>query len=183
MTGHIIEGHAIVSPEGAIADSHGGMPDCLRVDEDWRQFQRRLDLSVLVVLGRLSHEAVANRGRRRLVITSSADGLERLDRQTWRLDPARLALKAALDQLARDGGRIAVVGGTAVFDLFLSYGYDAFFLTIVGNCRIDAGIPVFTGIASAAAALARLAGHGLTVAATRVLDPRAGAVLHHLERR
>ena len=72
-----IIGHAIVSADGAIADRQRRMPPELRNDNDWTRFQAALDASVLVVLGRLGHEAHPNPGRRRLVVTGAARGLEK----------------------------------------------------------------------------------------------------------
>jgi dihydrofolate reductase len=172
-----IEGHAIVSRDGAIADRSGVKPDGLAIDADWAYFQRQLDDSALVVLGRLSHEADPDRGRPRLVVTSAANGLVQAGPRLWKLDPARLAIADALAQVVPHGGRIAVVGGRRVFDLFLSQGYDAFHLSIAQKCVLPGGVPVFTGVGSAAQAADLLGAHGLAVAERRTLDAAAGAVL------
>ena len=145
-----IEGHALVSVEGAIADTAGDMPNSLRNDADWAWFQSRLDLSQLTVLGRLGHEANPNaRQRYRLVLSRKGEGLERVDPLTHRLNPANLPVAEALAILLPEGGHIAVVGGTGIFDAFLEFGYDAFHLAVAGNARVPGGRPVFTGVNSA----------------------------------
>jgi hypothetical protein len=52
------------------------------------------------------------------------------------LEPRDGAVRRGLARLGLDGGTLAVVGGTDTFGLFLTIGYDVFFLT-----RTDASIP------------------------------------------
>jgi len=180
---HPIEGHAIVSAEGAIADAHGAKPACLMNPADWRYFQRRLDQSVLVVLGRASHEATPNpHGRRRLVLTRRVPTLKRQGRRTWLWNPAGRAVAEVLAELAPEGGRIAVVGGRGVYELFLALGYGAFHLSVATRCRVPGGVPVFEGVTGAEAAARRLNAAGLTPGARLLLDAAAGVSLQVFRR-
>ena len=123
-----IHGHAIVSADDKIAGPDGLTPASLRNEADWQRFQRALDDAAVTVLGRLGHEANPNaKGRNRLVLSSSAPGVERRA-DAWWWNPCRAPLEAALRQAAPGGGIVAVPGGRQVFDLFLDIGFDAFHL-------------------------------------------------------
>ena len=77
MQGAVIEGYAVVSGDGMIADRNGHMPDGLKHESDARFFTDGLDRAALVVHGRHSHEQqgpVSDR-RRRLVVTDRTPGL------------------------------------------------------------------------------------------------------------
>jgi hypothetical protein len=50
-----IEGYAVVSADGMIADRDGRMPDGLKHEPDARFFREGLDSAALVVHGRHSH--------------------------------------------------------------------------------------------------------------------------------
>ena len=51
-----IEGYAIASADGMIADATGFMPDSLKFEADQRFFLEALDRAAMVAHGRLSHE-------------------------------------------------------------------------------------------------------------------------------
>jgi dihydrofolate reductase len=178
----VVVGHAIVSDDDRIAAADGSMPAVLRNDVDWRRFQDSLDAADLIVLGREGHDAIPNRPhRRRLVLTSRADGLER-DRsapvgQVFRLNPAKMPLVAALDALLPIGGHVAVAGGTRVFDLFLAFGYDRFDLVRARGARLPGGRPLFAASDRGVVAETVLAGAGLAAAERAVLDAAAGVEL------
>src|ERR1700684_415016 len=128
-----IHGYAIVSDDDRIADSSGKTPASLRNGADWAYFQRELDRADLIALGRLGHEANPNvRGRRRLVLSSAARGLEQRN-DAWWWNPAQISWREAAKILLPNGGRVAVPGGQAVFDLFLGIGYEAFHLSRAGG--------------------------------------------------
>src|SRR4051794_3787205 len=55
MSGLVIEGYAVVSADGMIADRNGHMPDGLKHEPDARFFREGLDGAALVH-GRHSHE-------------------------------------------------------------------------------------------------------------------------------
>ena len=65
-----IEGYAIVSAEGMLANAAGIMPDQLKFEADRRFFERGLDGADVVVHGRHSHEQQPRSYlRRRLILT------------------------------------------------------------------------------------------------------------------
>ncbi len=168
-----IHGHAIVSADDRIAGPDGLTPPSLRNDADWRRFQRALDDAAVTVLGRLGHEANPNvRGRNRLVLSSSAAGIERHP-DGWWWNPAAAPLDEALRLAAPDGGIVAVPGGRRVFDLFLALGFDEFHLARAESVHLGSGVPVFSGLAEGRPATALLAAHGLVAAAPEILDREA----------
>lgn len=140
-----IEGHAIASADGMIADRTGAMPDPLRNQSDWRRFQQALDAAALVVLGRKGHARHPNPGRRRLVLTTGVADLmpDPADPMASLWNPATLGFAEALTRLELEQGTVAVTGGTAVFDHFLPY-YRRFILSEVNIVRIEGGTPCFT---------------------------------------
>ena len=172
-----IHGHAIVSADDKIAGPDGLTPASLRNEADWQRFQRALDDAAVTVLGRLGHEANPNaKGRNRLVLSSSAEGVERRA-DAWWWNPCRAPLEAALRQAAPGGGIVAVPGGRQVFDLFLDIGFDAFHLARAEFVHVPGGIPVFSGVADGVSAETVLASHGLVGGAAEVLDSEAKVTL------
>jgi len=174
---YAIHGHAIVSSDDRIADADGRTPPSLRNEADWRRFQAALDQAVVTVLGRLGHEANPNaKGRNRLVLSSSARGLER-HAGAWWWNPADVTLAEALLRASPAGGIVAVPGGMRVFDWFLAAGYDAFHLARAGRVKLPDGIPVFTAVRDGSSADRVLAAHGLRPEDTAMLDADAGVSL------
>lgn len=161
-----ITGHAIVSADGRIADRAGNMPAELRRASDWQRFQAALDRAALVVLGRRGHEAHANPGRRRLVLTRRVERLERIDELVTLWNPAGLDPDAALAELGISDGEIAVTGGQSVFDHFLPL-FTGFDLAIADDVLLPDGVPCF----SAGWPDEVLSGAGLAVAERRILEP------------
>jgi hypothetical protein len=154
------EGHAIVSADGMIAAADGSMPDALRVDADWTQFQAALDRAALVVLGRKGHDRHPNPGRRRLVLTHGVAGLEReaAAGEAWLWNPAAMPVAEVLAALGIDDGMVAVTGGTGTFDLFAPL-MTTFVLSEVHSLVLPGGTPAFS------------AGHPRTVLAANRLVP------------
>src|SRR5262245_52688231 len=112
---HRIEGHAIISADGMIADAAGVQPPELIVKADQRLFRRSLDASAAVVHGRNSHERGARAGgRKRLVLTRRIEALAPHPRyrnsMLW--NPAGASLEQALAALGVPDGVLAVIGGT-----------------------------------------------------------------------
>jgi hypothetical protein len=172
-----IEGHAIVSGDARIADANGVTPPSLHNDVDWKRFQRALDEAVVTVLGRRGHEAHPNPKRRnRLVLSSSARGVERRP-DAWWWNPDDIPLAGALGQAAPAGGIVAVPGGQTVFDFFLAAGFDAFHLACKASVRIPDGVTLFSAIAKGATAEALLTDHGLVAGPPETLDAKAGVTL------
>ena len=182
MPAYVIEGYAIISAEGSITGSDGIMPPCLKIDADWVYFQRQLDKSALTILGRLSHEATLSSKRVRLVLSERVDGLVQKDEKTWIINVSHTPILEALKLLVPEGGRIAVVGGSRVFDLFLASRFDRFHLTIARKCQILAGRPIFRGTRSANHAIEQLNNHGLVITCSNILDHKQDSVLHIFDR-
>ncbi len=170
-----IEGHAIVSADGMIAEADGSMPQRLMNDADWRLFQAALDRAELVVLGRVGHQRHPNPGRRRLVLTRSVTGLvvDPADRCAHFWNPEHVTFNHVVDLLGMTGGTVAVTGGTGVFDHFLGIGYARFVLSTARPVAIPQGRPCF-GSGTPAMVLGR---HGLRVSAETLIDPQANVTM------
>jgi hypothetical protein len=174
---YVFHGHAIVSADDMIADASGATPASLRNEADWARFQAALDRAAVTVLGRLGHEANPNlKGRNRLILSSSARGVERrLDAWWW--NPAEATLAEALASAAPGGGIVAVPGGRRVFDLFLATGFDEFHLARAAGVHLPEGIPIFSAVREGRSADAVLAAHGLRPEPPTMLDAEAGVSL------
>lgn len=173
-----IEGFAIVSDDGMLADAGGVMPEALKIDADQRFLADRLDASALLVHGRNSHEGHPESARRRrLVATRRVRGLVRSDGMPnatlW--NPDDLGIEAAAKHLGVTEGSIAILGGTELYGLFLPR-YDAFHLSRAHGTVLPAGRPVFPGV-PAAAPEDMLRGAGLRQIERKMLDPSSGVTL------
>ena len=162
-----------------LADANGAMPDSIRNDADQEFFQSGLDHAAAVVHGRHSHEGGPRAARRkRLVLTRQiaaiAPDSSRPNSLLW--NPAGATLEQALKALDVDDGTIAIIGGTAVFDLFLPV-YDAFHLSRAANATIAGGRPVFGGVGPHVTPEDLLAGQGLRPGPRRELDAAAGVTM------
>jgi hypothetical protein len=172
-----IHGYAIVSDDDRIADSTGMTPLSLRNDADWDYFQQGLDQADFVVLGRLGHEANPNlKQRRRLVLSSAAQRLEERS-DAWWWNPQRLSWREAAETLLPRGGRVAVPGGQAVFDLFMTLGYEAFHLSRARGVRLPGGRYLFSACERGRSAEAALQDAGLSAGEARILDADAHVTL------
>ena len=80
--------------------------------------------------------------------------------------------------LLPDGGRIAVPGGQAVFDLFLKIGYDAFHLSRARSVLLPGGRSLFAACDDGLSADAVLKGAGLTPDDPQILDAVANVTLN-----
>ena len=177
VAGYRIEGHAIVSADDRIAGPDGMTPDELSNEADWLRFQAALDEAAVVVLGRLSHAANPNTGRRnRLVVSSSGHGIETRG-DGWWWNPADAPLSVALRSAAPAGGIVAVPGGRLVFDFFLAAGFDAFHLARATRLTIPGGVPLFSAIGTGRTAEDVLAAAGLAPGAAETLDEATGVTL------
>lgn len=153
LSNHRIEGYAIVSADGMIADAEGAMPPSIKNDADQRFLQAELDRAAAVVHGRHSHEGGPRAGsRKRLVLTRRTARLApdpgRPQALLW--NPAGATLEEAVAALGIGAGPIAIIGGTEVFDLFLPL-YDAFHLTRVARVKIPGGRPLLSAVGASAA--------------------------------
>ncbi|MGB7974849.1 MAG: dihydrofolate reductase [Roseiarcus sp.] len=147
MRGNLrIEGYAIASADGMIADETGYMPDSLKFDADQRFFLQSLDRVQVVCHGRLSHEGdPESYARRRLILTRRVPGLaaDPNNSNTWLWNPAGATLDEACAAVGCGAGTLAIAGGTEVYSLFLKIGYDIFYLARAEQVRLPGGVPVF----------------------------------------
>ncbi len=141
-----IEGYAIASADGMIADWTGFMPNSLKLEADLRFFDKALDRADVLAHGRLSYEDQPNSPRRRrLVLTRRVVGLapdpDNPNAQFW--NPAGASVEQACAALGCSAGTVAVTGGPFVFSLFLKMGYDRFYLSRAVKVKLPGGVPVF----------------------------------------
>jgi hypothetical protein len=170
-----IEGLAIVSADGMIADPQRIQPAALKLEADQRYFRRKLDEAAVLVHGKNSGEGGPDAAlRRRLILTRQIAGLapDPRDARTILWNPAAATLEQAWDAFGLTGGLLAVIGGTGPFGLFLDR-YDAFHLSRARNAKLPGGMPVFPGIPPATPE-DLLAQHGLKPDPMRDLDAAAG---------
>jgi len=175
-----IEGYAIVSADGMLADANRRMPDGLVVEADQQFFRGGLERAAAVVHGRHSHEGGERAARRRrLIVTRKVDALaeDPAHPQSLLWNPNGAALDEAWDRLGAPEGALAVIGGPEVYGLFLDIGYDKFHLSRAARVRIPGGRPVFPEIGPDRAPEDVLASRGLKPGPQRVLDQAADVTL------
>lgn len=173
-----IEGYAIVSDDGMLADDKGVMPAALKIGADQTFLSDSLDRADLIVHGRHSHEGQpSSPQRRRIIATRRVATLgptsDYPNAVLW--NPAGLSLEQAMDALDMEGGTVAILGGTDVFGLFLPR-YDAFYLSRAAGVLLPQGRPVFPQVPERTPEDI-LAASGLMPGAPRVLDAARGATL------
>jgi dihydrofolate reductase len=180
-----IEGYAIMSADGMIADASGVMPPALKNEADQSFFRAALDRAALVALGRITHEREPNLGRRRLVLTRRVAGVapDPADPAAVFWNPEGVPFEAARLAAGLRQGLLAVIGGAEVFATFLAVGYDAFHLTRANRAQIPGGYPIIPPVLSDRAPEDVLKAHGLRPGPLRLLDPAAGVTLVTWERR
>ena len=140
-----VEGYAVVSADGMLADRTGKMPDSLKIDADAQFFTAALERAALVVHGRNSHEQQQGSDRRRRLILSRriADLATHPSLPLAKLwNPAGASFAVACRAIGVMEGMAAVTGGAEVFRLFLEIGFYAFHLSRVGKVRLPGGRPV-----------------------------------------
>ena len=143
-----IEGYAIVSEDGMLADAAGVMPDALKFTADQQFFERGLDGVDVVVHGRHSHEQQPrSQLRRRLILTRHVPAIaaDPSNERTLFWNPAGASFEQAMAALGAPDGNVAIIGGTEVFGMFLDR-YDVFHLSRAPNVRLPGGRPVFPGV-------------------------------------
>jgi dihydrofolate reductase len=167
-----IEGYAIVSEDGMLANAAGIMPDALKFEADQHFFERGLDSVDVVVHGRHSHERQRRSDlRRRLILTRkvSAIAVDPSNKKALFWNPAGASLEQAMAVLGAADGSVGVIGGTDVFGLFLDC-YDVFHLSRAPDVRLPGGRPVFPEVPVRTPEQV-LASHGLERGQRQVLDP------------
>ncbi len=149
MTGtYQIEGYAIVSEDGMLADANRVMPDSLKFEADYAFFEAALDAVDLVVHGRHSQEQQPRAPqRRRLILTQRITGTaphpSNPNALLW--NPLGASFEDAIAAVGVPVRRVGVIGGTDVFALFLDW-FDAFHLTHAPGVRLPGGRPVFPDV-------------------------------------
>jgi dihydrofolate reductase len=170
-----IEGYAIVSEDGMLANAAGIMPDALKFEADQHFFERELDGVDVVVHGRHSHEhQLRSDLRRRLILTRkvSAIAVDPSNKMALFWNPAGASLEQAMAVLGAADGSVGVIGGTDVFGMFLDC-YDVFYLSRAPDVRLPGGRPVFAEVPERTPEQV-LASHGLERGQRQVLDLEKG---------
>ncbi len=168
---HRIEGYAIVSEDGMLANAAGIMPDSLIFEADQAFFEKGLDSVDVVVHGRHSHEHQRRSDlRRRLILTRkvSAMAAHPSNKRALFWNPAGASLEQAMTVLGTPDGSIGVIGGTEVFGIFLDR-YDIFYLSRAPGVHLPGGRPVFPEV-PARTPEGVLTHHGLGRGQRQVLD-------------
>ena len=170
-----IEGYAIVSQDGMLANAAGIMPEALKFDADQRFFAQGLDGVEAVAHGQHSHERQPHSHlRARLILTRHIPALAADPSNDKALfwNPAGASFEQAWAALKVPGGSLAVIGGTDVFGMFLP-DYDVFHLTRAPNVLLPGGRPVFPQVPQQTPEQV-LASHGLAPDLPQVLDAGSG---------
>jgi len=178
-----IEGYAIVSADGMLANAAGIMPDSLKFEADRRLVERGLDGVDVVVHGRHSHERQPHSYlRRRLILTRQVPAIaaDPSNEKALFWNPAGASFEQALAALGMPDASIGVVGGTGVFGMFLDR-YDVFHLSRAPDVRLPGGRPVFPEV-PARTPEEVLASHGLDRGQRQVLDPASGLAIVRWQR-
>lgn len=171
-----VEGLAIVSDDGMLADSSGVMPPALLVDADQAFLSASLDRAAILVHGRNSHEGQPQSPqRRRLIATrgvqTTAPVPDMPNALYW--NPSALPLEDAAARLGVAQGIAAVLGGTGIYGQFLPR-YEVFHLSRLPGLRLPGGRPVFPGVPEQTPEEI-LSAHGMIPGPRRTLDDATGA--------
>jgi hypothetical protein len=167
-----IEGYAIVSANGMIADCQCMMPNSLKHDADQELLENALDRAAVLVHGRKSHEGQAKSHlRRRLLLTRAVETFapDPETPNTWLWNPAGASLDEVCAALGVKEGVVAILGGTAAYDMFLK-AYSAFHLCRAGKVEIPDGTPVLSDVARGRSPADVLREAGLWLEDRRTLD-------------
>ena len=173
-----IEGYAIVSEDGMLANAAGIMPDSLKFDADLDFFERGLDGVDVVVHGHHSHEQQPHsRLRRRLILTRQVPAIaaDPSNEKAMFWNPGGASFEQALIALGVPDGSVGVIGGTDVFGMFLDR-YDVFYLSRAPGVRVPDGRPVFPDV-PARTPEEVLTSYGLDRGKRQVLDPAKGVAV------
>jgi len=168
-----IEGYAVISREGMIATADGRFPDEIKIPADHQFYLDSVDRAAAVANGRHSAEGGdKEKLRHRLILTRRVTRLTPDQRNPRAIlwNPAAMPFEEAWARLGLREGTLAVVGGTEVFELFLTIGYDTFYLTRT-EASVPNGRPVFPGVGTVGTVEEVMARHGLALRDTRMLDP------------
>jgi dihydrofolate reductase len=173
-----IEGYAIVSEDGMLANAAGIMPDSLKFDADQAFFEKGLDRVDVVVHGRHSHERQRRSDlRRRLILTRSVPAIaaDPSNKKALFWNPAGASLEQAMTALGIPGDSVGVIGGTEVFGMFLDR-YNIFYLSRAPGVRLPGGRPIFPEVPARTPEVV-LESHGLERGQRQVLDADKGVAV------
>jgi hypothetical protein len=173
-----IEGYVIVSADGMLADARHVMPDALKFEGDKQFFNAALDRAALIVHGRHSDEGQPNSPqRKRIALTRSIAGIadDPSNPKATLWNPADASFETACHHAGVHEGTIAIIGGPAVFDMFIDR-YDTFWLSQAPSVNLPDGQPVFSGVPHRTPQQI-LSGHGLTAGPSLVLDSANGVIV------
>lgn len=169
----VIHGFAIVSVEGMIADAQKMMPSSLKFEADHVYFEHALAQADLIVHGRHSYEGHTGSAKRRRFWLTRAVAAHEPDPSAgpshWLWNPEGRSLEEAAKAVGLERGVVAVLGGTAVYDMFLPF-YDVFYLSRAGTTSIPGGTPVFSAVAEGLTPGETLMRQGLEADPTVTLD-------------
>jgi hypothetical protein len=166
-----IEGFVIVSADGMLANADRRMPDALKFEGDKRFFSIALDKAALIVHGRNSGEDQPNAPkRRRLVLTRDVLALapDPTNPRATLWNPAGASFEEACDFAGARAGIVAIIGGPAVFDMFMER-YDTFWLSQAPRVRLPGGEGCFLGVPERTPQQI-LAAHGLKPGEAKILE-------------
>jgi hypothetical protein len=168
-----IEGYVIVSADGMLANADHVMPDELKFEGDKNFFTSALDRADLIVHGRHSGEGQpSSPKRKRVILTRKVAALARNpsnpNATLW--NPSGASFEAACDFAGAGAGTVAIIGGPAVFGMFMDR-YDTFWLSLAPKVRLPGGEPCFPGVPQRSPQQV-LASHGLEPGEAQVLDPK-----------
>jgi dihydrofolate reductase len=167
----LIKAYVIVSADGMLANADRVMPDQLKFEGDQRFFTNGLDHADLIVHGRHSFEDQPNSPRRRRIVltrTVRAIAPDPSNPKATLWNPAGAPFEAACEAADIDSGTVAIIGGPAVFGMFLDR-YDTFWLSQASRVRIPGGQPCLPGV-PAQTPQQVLASHGLRAGTAQILD-------------
>jgi hypothetical protein len=173
-----IDGYAIVSEDGMLADAAGIMPEALMFEADQHFFEHGLDSVDVVVHGRHSQERQPRSHlRRRLIVTRQVPTIaaDPSNERALLWNPAGASFEQALAAIGTPVASVAVIGGTGVFGMFLDR-FDLFHLTRVPGVRLPGGRPVFPDVPTRTPEDV-LASHGMHNGPPQVLDATNGLAL------
>jgi dihydrofolate reductase len=171
MAGHRIEGYVIVSADGMLADARREMPKALKYEGDQQFFNAALDRADLIVHGRHSYEGQPNSPKRKRIIVTSVTPALSPDSSNPRAtlwNPAGASFEQACEQAGVGSGTVAIIGGPAVFAMFLDR-YDTFWLSLAPHVRLPGGHPCFPGVPERSPQEI-LRAHGLQPGEPQILD-------------
>jgi hypothetical protein len=157
-----------------LANAQHVMPDELKFEGDKQFFTAALDRTDLIVHGRHSGEDQPNSPqRKRIIVTSQVPALapDPSNPRATLWNPSGASFEAATDAAGVRSGLVAIIGGPAVFEMFMDR-YDTFWLSLAARVKIPGGEGCFPGVPEHSPQEI-LASHDLRPGEPQVLDATA----------